>query len=554
MPKVPVYQSQATPTTDTGMVSYTRAQMDSRPFIQAALAEGETAATAATMISGYLEGRVKAEGDLAANNALMAAEAAMQQTSSELMRSSKPELVFGDDITSEHSWAGSVSDIGSKLRADLNPYAKRQFNSKFGALSAKYGAQLRVKNDERIDKILVSQFELSLQNFELMHGDVNNSAATESQLRHNLLELKNRALELGNSGRIDPAKATDAIQKSINTVAENAAALFINQSASPIETINMLMEGDEEDLIAIAEMDGGLYVMQLLDSYVPEKADRLAILEKLREQAHKSYRDNKALEKDEEARIKANNTKLFNSLFDPTATPTEIEEGIASLEKQDFLTPAMRKTLKDLSTGQQVFRTSDEGDDQDVLTELESLVPNGLLTLEALLDKKSSLTQATFRSLMNDVGTARKDAWTAMSKSFEIEFGYAEEMGNDIEEYEQAAKTSYRRASRLWNRYKRDNPTASSAEMQTEMQRIIDNEWKSLDKVLTIELNAMISDMDTRIAGLKGKFPKINGKYDVSAVREILADYILSSGQSNLGVKLDELNYLIAMLEDRNGS
>ncbi len=554
MPKVPVYQSQAAPTTDTGMVSYSRAQMDSRPFIQAALAEGETAATAATMISSYLEGRVKAEGDLAANNALMAAEASMQQTTSELMRSSRPEMVFGDDITSEHSWAGSVSDIGSKLRADLNPYAKRQFNSKFGALSAKYGAQLRVKNDERIDKILVSQFELSLQNFELMHGDINNSAATEMQLKHNLMEITNRAIELGTTGRIDVAKANDAIQKSITTVAENAAALFINQSATPLETINMLMEGDEEDKIAIADMDGGLYVMQLLNSYVPEKADRLAILEKLREQAHKSYRDNKALEKDEEARIKANNTKLFNSLFDPDATSTEIEEGIASLEKQDFLTPTMRKTLKDLSTGQQVFRTVDEGDDQDVLTELESLVPNGLLTLEALLDKKGSLTQATFRSLMNDVGTARKDAWTAMSKSFEIEFGYAEEMGNDIEEYEQAAKTSYRRASRLWNRYKRDNPTATAAEMQTEMQRIIDNEWNSLDKVLTIELSAMISDMDTRIAGLKGKFPKINGKYDVSQVREILANYIISSGQSNLGVKLDELNYLIAMLEDRNGS
>ncbi len=55
MPKVPVYQSQAAPTTDTGMVSYSRAQMDSRPFIQAALAEGETAATAATMISSYLK-------------------------------------------------------------------------------------------------------------------------------------------------------------------------------------------------------------------------------------------------------------------------------------------------------------------------------------------------------------------------------------------------------------------------------------------------------------------------------------------------------------------
>ena len=74
MPKVPVYASQAAPTTDTGMVSYTRAQKDSRAFIQAALAKGEVAGTAASLISNFIDSRIRSEGDLQADTALAGAD------------------------------------------------------------------------------------------------------------------------------------------------------------------------------------------------------------------------------------------------------------------------------------------------------------------------------------------------------------------------------------------------------------------------------------------------------------------------------------------------
>ena len=181
MPKIPVYQSQAAPTTGTGMVSYTRAQMDSRPFIQAALSKGETQATAATMISTYLDGRIKAEGDLAAGNALMAAEAAMQSEVSSLKRAPELGAVFGQDLTSEFSWQGAVNDIQTSLSDKLSPYAKKKFATQFGALSAQYGAQLRVAIDERTDKELVGNFQLQMQNVELSAANIS-AMAEESEV------------------------------------------------------------------------------------------------------------------------------------------------------------------------------------------------------------------------------------------------------------------------------------------------------------------------------------------------------------------------------------
>ena len=165
MPKIPVYTSQAMPTTDTGMVTYSRAQMDSRPFIQAALKEGEVASTAATLISTYLDGRIKAEGDLSANQALMTAESLLQGEVSALSRAPDPGAVFGPDLTNEYSWNGKIREIQSALTENLSPYARKKFSPQFSALTAQYGAQLRVKTDERTDSMLVANADLALQNF-----------------------------------------------------------------------------------------------------------------------------------------------------------------------------------------------------------------------------------------------------------------------------------------------------------------------------------------------------------------------------------------------------
>jgi hypothetical protein len=270
----------------------------------------------------------------------------------------------------------------------------------------------------------------------------------------------------------------------------------------------------------------------------------------MRQLAHDQYSLKKTLAEDDAKRLKDANTRLLNSLFEDGISESDFEAGLKILEDQDFITPQMQKLLADLDEGTPgLFRTKDEGDIDETVLELDALVPFGLLTHELLADNASNLTQETFRSLMNDVGSIRKDVWSDMAKQIGIEFGYAEERAGDIEEYEQAAQLAYRRANRTWNRYKRENPQATSVEMQTELDRIIDDNWKQLDLILTAELKL---ELDTLVRDNRGlTFPKVNGKYDLEAVLPALSEFIQLEDRDALKINLMELQYLIEMLGDR---
>jgi hypothetical protein len=281
-----------------------------------------------------------------------------------------------------------------------------------------------------------------------------------------------------------------------------------------------------------------------------DRGARAEIIDKMRQLAHDQYSLSKTIEADDAKRLKAANTRLLNSLFEPGISEADFEAGLKTLRAQNFITPQMQGLLNKLDEGTPgLFRTKDEGDIDETVIELERLVGYGLLTYDQLADEASNLTQATFRSLMNDVGSGRKDVWSDMAKQIEIEFGYAEERAGDIEEYEQAAQLAYRRANRTWNRYKRENPQATSVEMQAELDRIIDDNWKQLDLILTAELKLTLDVMAQDNQGLS--FPKVNGKYDLEAVLPTLSTYIQSSNRPDLSVNLMELQYFIDMMGDR---
>jgi hypothetical protein len=560
MPKIPVYTSQAMPTTDTGMVSYSRAQMDSRPFIQAALKEGEVASTAATLISTYLDGRIKAEGDLSANQALMTAESLLQGEVSALSRAPDPGAVFGPDLTNEYSWNGKIREIQSALLENLTPYARKKFSPQFSALTAQYGAQLRIKTDERTDAMLVANVERDLQNFAFTYGNINSETATKPNLDFAAKSLTIRLDALVATGRMTVDDAQVKLRDALKTIAETSLTLFFNQHPAPLTAYQQLISGDPAQLQALARHPNGEYVLSLFadpDAKNPSKRGilkdrgaRAEIIDKMRQLAHDQYSLSKTIEADDAKRLKAANTRLLNSLFEPGISEADFEAGLKTLRAQNFITPQMQGLLNKLDEGTPgLFRTKDEGDIDETVIELERLVGYGLLTYDQLADEASNLTQATFRSLMNDVGSGRKDVWSDMAKQIEIEFGYAEERAGDIEEYEQAAQLAYRRANRTWNRYKRENPQATSVEMQAELDRIIDDNWKQLDLILTAELKLTLDVMAQDNQGLS--FPKVNGKYDLEAVLPTLSTYIQSSNRPDLSVNLMELQYFIDMMGDR---
>jgi len=566
MPRVPVYESQAAPTLSTGMVSYDRAQMDSRPFIQAALAEGEAAAKTAQMISDYADGRIKAEGTLSADNALLGAEMAMQQASSNMVRSPDLGAVFGADLTNEYSWQGAVNEIQADAQSSLNPYARKLFNGKFRSLATKYGANLRVKIDERVDKSLVSSWQVKLTEYKLGFGNINNeelmpdSKEALRAYKEYTTKIANEGMALVASGRMLEETLIAEMLKANKDIAKNAVTLLFNEQTNPVEAYQALTSGDAEDLEKLSKSHpNAAYALHMLKEAIPDASERQKVIADLRKQAFEQYDTNAKLKEDEAKKLKETNTKLQNEFFEPSTNNARREEIKKKLESQDFITPKMQKLMKDFLAvgGVGLFRQPESegglGDDEQTVQDIEALVGIGKLSLDDLTSVSNMLTQVTYRSFMNDVGTIRNTQWTEAVKVIESEFNYAEERGTDIEPYENAAKLSFRRAKRAWLKFKRANQDASPLQIQTELTRVIDEEWKNLDVVLKVELKAEV-DALKNFQGLLPRIPVLQtGQYDYSQVVPAIRQHIIENPNSagQLAPRIDELLYLLDMVGSR---
>lgn len=566
MPRVPVYESQAAPTLSTGMVSYDRAQMDSRPFIQAALAEGEAAAKTAQMISDYADGRIKAEGTLSADNALLGAEMAMQQASSNMVRSPDLGAVFGADLTNEYSWQGAVNEIQADAQSSLNPYARKLFNGKFRSLATKYGANLRVKIDERVDKSLVSSWQVKLTEYKLGFGNINNeelmpdSKEALRAYKEYTTKIANEGMALVASGRMLEETLISEMLKANQDIAKNAITMLFNEQTNPVEAYQALISGDAEALKKLSKShENAEYALHMLKQAIPDASERQKVIADLRKQAFDQYDTNAKLKEDEAKKLKETNTKLQNEFFEPSTNNARREEIRKKLESQDFITPAMQKLMKDFLAvgGVGLFRQPESegglGDDEQTVQDIEALVGIGKLSLDQLTSVSNMLTQVTYRSFMNDVGTIRNTQWTEAVKVIESEFNYAEERGTDIEPYENAAKLSFRRAKRAWLKFKRANQDASPEAIQKELTRVIDEEWKNLDVVLKVELKAEV-DALKNFQGLLPRIPVLQtGQYDYSKVVPAIRQHIIENQNSagQLAPRIDELLYLLDMVGSR---
>jgi len=566
MPRVPVYESQAAPTLSTGMVSYDRAQMDSRPFIQAALAEGEAAAQTAKMISDYADGRIKAEGTLSADNALLGAEMAMQQASSNMVRSPDLGAVFGADLTNEYSWQGAVNEIQADAQGSLNPYARKLFDAKFRSLATKYGANLRVKIDERVDKSLVSSWQVKLTEYKLGFGNINNeelmpdSREALRAYKEYTTKIANEGMALVASGRMLEETLIAEMLKANKDIAKNAVTLLFNEQTNPVEAYQALTSGDAEDLEKLSKSHpNAAYALHMLKEAIPDASERQKVIADLRKQAFDQYDTNEKLQADEDKKLKTANTKLQNEFFEPSTDNARREEIRKKLESQDFITPQMQKLMKDFLAvgGVGLFRQPESegglGDDEQTVQDIDALVGIGMLSLDQLTSVSNMLTQETYRSFMNDVGTIRNTQWTEAVKVIESEFNYAEERGTDIEPYENAAKLSFRRAKRAWLKFKRSNQDASPEQIKTELNRVIDEEWKNLDVVLKVELKAEV-DALKNFQGLLPRIPVLQtGQYDYSQVVPAIRQHIIENPNSagQLAPRIDELLYLLDMVGSR---
>lgn len=544
MPKVPVYASQAAPTTDTGMVSYTRAQKDSRPFIQAALAKGEVAGTAASLISNFIDGRIRSEGNLQADKAFAGADAALEGEVTRLSRVADPESVFNDDITNPNNWKGAVDDVELAATANLSSYARKQFNTKFAAKAAQHRATLRTKIDQRVVDSRLALYETELENQLLSYSNINDFNKFPNSQRMLEIYAGERAdlINTGNQLVREGLMGADVLQTKLNEahikIAENAMTLFFNEQQNPIAAFKKLKKGGEAAQELAALHPNAAFAMHMMKE-MPDAAKRLELRTALEEAAYKAA-DNEEKERKKLDDIqKENLTKMRNSLFEPSMSPTERAKRIQILENNDFLTASDQKAISDLNVdGNRIFRTSEEGDDPDAIRALQALKTEGVIVADDVYPYMSQLTQPKFQEFMNAAGTIKKDQRKDIDNIARNNFRYYAKAGDKIEDYQEAAQASYFNVTLELEDFKNDFLVANgrpptNSQLRKKIYELIEEEKPKLDAVVKIRLMAVLKKIDQKLYSATDpsipKLPKINGEqYDIENVLPFLGEVAVS--------------------------
>ena len=569
MPKVPVYQSQATPTTDTGMISYTRAQKDSRPYIQAALAEGQTASTAASLISNFLDKRIRSEGDLAADMALAGADAALESEVSRLSRVADPTSVFNDDLTGPNNWMGNVNDIRAASTSGLNIYAQKRFNTKFAAKAAEHRSKLRVEIDKRVVASRLALFDTELENLTLSYGNINNFKSHPNE-REMLNNYANARFDILNTGRQLVAEgllASDDLQAKLNKshsgIAEAAMSLFFNEQKNPVAAFKQLKAGGQKAKNLAGEHPNAGFGMHMLAT-MPDQQARIELLKKLEDAAYKAAdreeKEKTAREKEEKTKL----TKMRNDLFERNKTPAERAKIKKVLEAADFLTAADQNAIEDLEiNGNAVFRTTDQGDDGETFTLLQGLKIEGKLVADDVTSRRNLLTQASFKTFMDAVGVLVKEQRGDILKIARNKFNYYANVGDPIKDYEDAAKGSFYKVSGQLDEFENEfrianggrNP--SNAVLRKQMLELIKDEKQNLNNLVTVQLTKMMNYLDRKTLGGEGSpIPKMprgpDGRYDCGSAISHLTQVSLDQPAKADAItnQLRKLRYYIDLLGD----
>ena len=547
--KIPVYRSEAMPTTATGMRSW-RTRVDSTPFIQKIKAENDLVNAFTGTIAEALALKGKSERETAAAQALLAAEVSMQQTVAQLENSKTPWNVMSEDVTQPDNWMGAVNDIKETARAELGAGARKIFDIKFGTLQARYTASMQEKNTKRLNKYEVDQFEIGALTMEADFGTADTSNVNIPLYNQKMAELVTKGDALIITGKADASDIAQRLLEVQENTAENALTFFINESASPVSTALTLanaLTGDEaapEQLQAIMQMPGGEYALHLLRQ-VKDKSKRAEIVDDLVDQSFNLFDSQNKLQNQIEKAADKKKAADYNSIFSPNTDPNERKRIYNSLDAVNYMTPQMRKVADEFLSGALTFSENDDG---QTILDLEDKVAKSRLTSADVVAAAGKLTQSTFQSYMGDVGQIRSRGVTDALGDARIAFRYEEERGTDIEPYEIASMTAYYNAQRKLRQFERDNPGASGQQIRAEAQAIIAEERKGLKGIIEIELIDLLGTLEERTMGLVFQ-PGPNGqRFNYATIVEEMKAFLDNNENGRLEANLQEINYYLQMM------
>ena len=549
MPRIPVYTTSATPTTATGKKSW-GVRMNSRPFIEAALQKGDTAATAAGLITEFLSQRETRRTEAEVSQALIGAETFLSTTVTELSRASNPADVFSPDLTKEDNWNASLAEIRDNFRGQLSTRAKRLFDTKFQGIAAPYQARLQVKIDERINNLAISEFKVGLTGFEAGMADLTSDDANVQNFNFQLTESTNRGNRLVDQGRMTEEDVLSQVNTAIENAAAGALTMFMVEVPNPIEVAMKLQNDDDltgeelEDLAAMTEH--GAYVMHVLNN-VTDPVKRRQLVDAAVDYAFQEHDRNKQLQKEEDDRLKKDNRRAYNSIFSADETALSRKTIFERLDGIDFMTPSERNVAKLFIEDKQLF--ADRDDDEAIIRLLE-FRHGRTLTTDKVIAEAGNLTRERFQSFMSQVDQDLSDSYKASLGDARVRFKYAEERGFDIAEYEQGAQSAYYRAmQRIRDMEFTSGSTMSAQQLRLEARQIIEEEYQKLKPILQLELDDILKTIERRNPTLT--FTRVNGRFNYETVAQELADHMATAGQNaRLEANLGELRYLLDMMRD----
>jgi hypothetical protein len=230
--RIPVFRAEGGATTEAPGRSI-RARMSAQPFVNAALAQGDTIAAVAQAAGQYAETRYKVAIETRLNESLLGADETLRTRADELARSNDyTRALDGEDPI----WMRETQEIRQRLLDDIggDVYARQQFEARYGQIEMQNRFRLRGEVDRRIQAAAAASVTQSLQRLE-------ESIANGVDLAE--MDLAVRSAEVTTSrgiaaGGVNPETATAAQRAAIARGLSRATSRLAGSSDMPINFVD----------------------------------------------------------------------------------------------------------------------------------------------------------------------------------------------------------------------------------------------------------------------------------------------------------------------------
>jgi len=457
--RIPVYKSRAQATSEAPGKSFT-ARMNAAPQIEMELRKGEVLAEVTKQVSEFALLRANALAETEYNEAMVAAEERMEEMRREFREARDLNSIFREDGTGR--WAESTAALRAELADGLsNRELESRFLARFDQQEVAYRFRLRDEIDRRIAARADAARAARLNQQVAIASDPTNDVSILSFLLTGADAELQASIE---NGAITPEMRLVVNNELANTIATNTALNYV--ANDPFRALALASALDLQEEVDNGSISAGeAYIRSSLNDDAEYTLATLQLIP--RDQAMEILRDalntattfadeQRQMNERAEARNQANNTRLYNRLFnvdvDRRYSATEIardypqvhaafignpdyetnglsgqqlyDTGYNYIARTGEFTPAQQEVLRDNLSATGSGAVFAEQSDPATYAELQDLAVNGRLTFERLSAERGRLSMDHYTNFSNRIGTESDETARNLTDLAKYTFGY----------------------------------------------------------------------------------------------------------------------------------